>query len=66
MKRKTIDVCDNFLKRQKISKKRNRNEEETILDIIPVFKKVKISDEKIEKDITQKYLQYRRDILLYT
>lgn len=66
MKRKTNDVCDNSLKRQKISKKRNRDEKETILDIIPVFKKVKISDEKIEKDITQKYLQYRRDILLYT
>jgi hypothetical protein len=66
MKRKTIDVYDNSLKRQKISKKRNRDEiEETLLDIIPDLKKVKISYEN-EKDTVQKYLRYKRDILIYT
>lgn len=66
MKRKTIDVYDNSLKRQKISKKRNRDEiEETLLDIIPELKKVKISYEN-EKDTARKYSQYRRDILIYT
>jgi len=63
MKRKSIDVYDNSLKKQKISKKRNRRDEETILDIIPIFKKIKINH---EKDNTQTYLQYRRDILIYT
>lgn len=63
MKRKLIDESDNnSLKKQKMSKKRNRDE--TIFDII-VFKKVKINNEKEDNDI-QKYTQYRRDILIYT
>ena len=62
MKRKLFidDSDDNSLKKQKMSKKRNRDE--TVFDIIPVFKKIKIN----EKDDIQKYTQYRRDILLYT
>ena len=63
MKRKIIDNYDIIsLKKQKISKKRNRDE--TVSEIIPVFKKLKIDNEK-EDDI-QKYTQYRRDILIYT
>ena len=63
MKRKIIDNYDIIsLKKQKMSKKRTRDE--TVFDIIPVIKKVKIDNEK-EHDI-QKYTQYRRDILLYT
>jgi hypothetical protein len=61
MKRKLFDFYENPLKKQKISKKRNRDDE-TVFDIIPVFKKIKIN----EKDDIQKYTQYRRDILLYT
>jgi hypothetical protein len=64
MKRKLFDVCENPLKKQKISKKRTCDEE-TILDIIPVLKKIKINHEN-EKDNIQKYAQYRRDILIYT
>ena len=62
MKRKIIDNYDIIsLKKQKISKKRNRDE--TVSEIIPVFKKLKIDN---EKDDIQKYTQYRRDILIYT
>jgi hypothetical protein len=62
MKRKLLidESDDNSLKKQKMTKKRNRDE--TVFDIIPVFKKIKIN----EKDDIQKYTQYRRDILLYT
>ena len=64
MKRKLIDESDNnSLKKQKMSKKRNRDE--TILFDVIVFKKVKINNEKEDNDI-QKYTQYRRDILIYT
>ena len=65
MKRKLLidDSDDNSLKKQKMSKKRNRDE--TVFDIIPVFKKIKINEIN-EKDDIQKYTQYRRDILLYT
>lgn len=65
MKRKLFidDSDDNSLKKQKMSKKRNRDE--TVFDIIPVFKKIKINEIN-EKDDIQKYTQYRRDILLYT
>jgi len=59
MKRKIIHDYDISLKKQKISKKRNRDINENISDII-VFKK--IND---ENDI-QTYLRYRRDILIYT
>ena len=62
MKRKIIYDNDISLKKQKISKKRNRDVDENITDIIPVLKKIKIND---ENDI-QKYLRYRRDILIYT
>jgi hypothetical protein len=62
MKRKIIYDNDVSLKKQKISKKRNRDVDENITDIIPVLKKIKIND---ENDI-QKYLRYRRDILIYT
>jgi hypothetical protein len=62
MKRKIIYDNDISLKKQKISKKRNRDVDENITDIIPILKKIKIND---ENDI-QKYLRYRRDILIYT
>jgi hypothetical protein len=66
MKRKLLidESDDNSLKKQKMSKKRNRDE--TVFDIIPVFKKIKINEKINEKDDIQKYTQYRRDILLYT
>jgi hypothetical protein len=66
MKRKLLidESDDNSLKKQKMSKKRNRDE--TVFDIIPVFKKIKINEKINEKDDIQKYAQYRRDILLYT
>ena len=64
MKRKLILEDNNSLKKQKIYKKRIRDEE-MITDIIPVFKKLKISNENKENDL-QKYLRYKRDILIYT
>ena len=66
MKRKLLidESDDNSLKKQTMSKKRNRDE--TVFDIIPVFKKIKINEKINEKDDIQKYTQYRRDILLYT
>ena len=63
MKRKVDDevsVLDKFLKKQKICKKRCREEE--ITDIVPIFKKLKINEQTDE----EKYKQYKRDILLYT
>jgi hypothetical protein len=63
MKRKVddkISVMDNFLKKQKICRKRCREEE--IIDIVPNFKKLKINEQTDE----EKYKQYKRDILLYT
>ena len=64
MKRKLILEDNNSFKKQKIYKKRIRDEE-MITDIIPVFKKLKISNENKENDL-QKYLRYKRDILIYT
>jgi hypothetical protein len=64
MKRKLKLEDNNSLKKQKIYKKRIRDEE-TITDIIPAFKKFKISNESKENDL-QKYLRYKRDILIYT
>jgi hypothetical protein len=64
MKRKLILEDNNSFKKQKIYKKRIRDEE-TITDIIPVFKKLKITNESKENDL-QKYLRYKRDILIYT
>ena len=58
MKRK-LDIEFFPSKKQKILKKRDR-EEETVLDnVISIFKKIKINE-------PQKENQYRRDILVYT
>jgi len=62
MKRKVENDDEFSSKKQKICRKRCRDEE----TVIPNFKKLKINNECDDKKYLENYKQYRRDIMLYT